>query len=268
LPLTDRWLRQQWPERARDVQEAFLYLRAEGYAPARSQPFTFLPDSLPDAAPVRVAFTGASATVSRGRTATLQLRLPPASTRSITFVQADNTPAADLPVTAWMYWSSSNHCGTLGGADSLTTTRTDANGRISVPAGDIEYALVIGDPHWIFEERRGQNLFRGRLIRRLPEPDTRLGVHRMSQVDVELRITRAGTPVPGLILRAALADCACGACEGPLGTSDGNGRVQIAAFAAEAWSRMELVDAAGIVLWRGNSVDWQRGGVIEIVLAG
>lgn len=268
VTLTDRWLHQQWPERARDVTAAFLYVRADGHASARSAAFTFLPDSLAAPDPVRVSFTRGSARVERQRSATLRLRLDPVSVRRIMLEQADGRPAAGVPVAAYMYWSSANHCGVLAGADSLAAARTDANGTISVPAGDIEYAFVLGDTRWMFEAQREQALFRGRLIRRITEPETRLRVVRMAEVDVELRITRAGAAVPGLVLRAWVADCPCGACDGPLGTSDASGRIVIRGFMPEEWERTELVDEAGVVRWRGRPLDWRRGGVIEIEITG
>ncbi len=266
VPLSNGWLKQQWPERYRDVANAFVYVHATGHASALSRPFEYAEPAVQPADTVRVAFSNVRAAVAGTGEGVLTLVLPPAGLRTLTFVDDAGKPAAGVLVQANMFWSDSNHCGALAGADSLIAAVTDAQGRLRVPDGDIDYALALLDRAWVFDELRTADSARTILKRRIATREARLALHHLASVNVELHVTEGETPAGGLELVARVADCPCGACSGSLGRTDAQGRLSLTGFHAEEYDEVKLVDAAGRVRWQGRATDWLPGGVIAIRL--
>jgi hypothetical protein len=263
IDVTAAWLRANWPERASDLEKAYIHVRAPGHAAALSRPFQF-PGSGGDS--MHISFTRAGATLRNGARATLALPLAPAGSKTIRFVDGDDRPVSGVSIGAWMFWSTSNRCGLLVDRDSVGAGVSDAEGRVTLPAGDIEYALVLRDDTHFFQARQSERYARRRLILRLPADETRIVLQPLATVRLELLVTERGSPVSGVTLRAVLADCGCGACDGPLATTDTNGRILIDGFRPEEWSEVELRDATGRVRWIGDPRDWSRGGTFAIRL--
>jgi hypothetical protein len=184
----------------------------------------------------------------------------------VQLVDDEGQPVSGVSMAAWVFWSIANRCGFLASTDSLGAAVTDAQGRAALPGGDFEHTLVLGDDAWVFHARRGESYARDRLILRLDSGETRIVLHRLPVVRFELTVTEHGVPVQGLTLRATLAGCGCGACDGPLETTDAQGRIVIDAFRPEEWAVVELRDADGRVRWTGNPLDWSRGGAFDIRL--
>ena len=213
---------------------------------------------------IDIRFTRGAATIRSGATATLVLPLAPARSTVVQLVDEALHPLSGMNVTAWVFGSTSNHCGSLVATDSLGTTTSDGAGRIELPSGDFEHTLVLGDDAYVFASRRSESYARGRLIQRLDGDTTRILLYHLPVVRLELVVTERGSPVQGLTLRAKLADCGCGACDGPLETTDARGRILIEQFRPDEWSEVELRDGEGRVRWSGTPLDWSGGGTFEV----
>jgi hypothetical protein len=128
------------------------------------------------------------------------------------------------------------------------------------------YALVLNDRGWVFADRRGETFARRELELRLDRTEQVIRLHRLRTVRVELQVQDRGTAATGLALIARLADCPCGACDGPLSETDARGRITLGEFRPEEWESVELRDGQGRVRWKGDPRDWLPGGRFEIRL--
>src|SRR5262249_48810936 len=123
LPLDYAWSAAQ-SGRAADLENAFIYAIGESFVGIRSEGFQFLaPPGAPAsiARAVTVEFPGNQRIeVPEGTTArmsvTVRTRPEP---HVLKFVGDDGQPVSDVVVSAYMFWSESNHCGFLAGAEPL-----------------------------------------------------------------------------------------------------------------------------------------------------
>ena len=276
LHLERDWLRSRWPLRspsppARNPFDhhrgVYLYLEAPSpLASIQSYPFEWpggVPgDSADQDATTTITFPrGQETVVPEGQDVSITLVFRPKAPRRVRFVDPRGNPWFDFKVRASMFWSAANHCAIVTGSESLGRHVTDADGWVELPDGEVEYALDIA---------RGPRRFHGPLIQDSRPPwrlvsrlqGTReLVVRELAVEPLEVRVRRGGEPAVGLHLRGRSAVCVCGACDGPLGTTDERGRVRRDDFRPEAVEEIWLVDGDTEV-WRS----WAGGGVIEIDL--
>ena len=138
-----------------------------------------------------------------------------------------------------MFWSDSNHCGHITGSEYLGRHVTNADGIVEVADGDFEYALSLLGGHHVFVE--GGSI-PWRLLTHLTEPTTEIVAREFPIQPLKMRVWRGSGPAVGVYLRGYSALCGCGACDGPLATTDEEGRIQLDDFRPEAYRRVWLVD--------------------------
>ncbi len=275
LHMEGEWLRSRWPlsspslparNRFDDHMGVYLYLEAPLLAPIQSHRFESpgRPDDATDKArTTTITFPrGQEAVVPEGQDVRMTLVFRPRVPRRVRFVNPGGEPWSGLKVHASMFWSSANHCAVVTGSESLGGHVTDRAGWIELPDGEFEYLLEVAS---------GARRFHGpladkspmpwRLVSRLQETHE-LVVRELAIEPLDMRVRRNGEPAVGLYLGAMLADCFCGACHGPLGTTDERGRISRDDFRPEKMDEIWLVDGDKGEVWRSAS----RGGLIEIDL--
>jgi hypothetical protein len=269
LPFTPQWLRAQWPGRAHDVDEAFLYLSGAGVAALRSEPFLWIgaradhSDRLIEEVQIRFPRNSA-VTVKAGERAELRLSLRDGGARALRFVDDAGAPVVGVSLRASMFWSNRNHCGYLAGADLLAEAVSDEEGRVRLPDGDFPYALEIEKRGFVLASQPSFGV--QTWITRLTEAETPVRLHQLEQRALRLRVRRGGKPAGGEALQAVAARCGCGACSGYVAESDERGEITLEDFFPEELERVFFEDRGGVRLWEGDPRALPRDGVLEVEL--
>jgi hypothetical protein len=249
MDLSPDWLRSRWPDRFADMEKAYVYVQAAGYAPIRSEPFLWLGSH--DVGPhgeqygQRVAETkidfrrGRSVTVREEEKAELDVVLRKPAQRRLRFLNGSGEPVANLKIDVKMFWSESNHCGGLAGADLLVHGVTGSKGDLNVPDGDFQYVFEIEDPHVVFDYPESDDYPR-RVIMYLHDQSTTLRAHHFERSPLLLDVLSDQGQLPGAVLYGNLSGCPCGACYGVMATSDGQGQIRIRDFYPEEYSELWL----------------------------
>ena len=226
----------------------YMYIKAAGYAPLMSQPFSWPTTS----APALIDFRNdRSVAVEQGAGATLTVRLRPPVARQIRLIDNDGRAVRRAEVKTAAYWNTPNHCGFFNGTDTLSTGVTNDEGILEIPDLDGTYALFLADRHLVFTavDRTGlAGLPWQGLVTALDQTETRLRVRRHRQQRLVVDVLDGGKPLPGAVLWSDMALGVCGAGYGPLATSDARGRIRQNAFYPEEW-RNFWVCARGKQAW-------------------
>jgi len=137
---------------------------------------------------------------------------------------------------------------------------SDSAGRIALPDGDYEYALVLRDGRSVFRSppQREEPI----LLSYLPRPDTTLHVHRFVRRPLRLRLLSEGRPIPHAFLNVQAANCGCGACQGSIAASDIQGRVAVDDFYPEQYEVLCICNASGKPVWHLAPSDLQAGTLV------
>ena len=272
LDMSESWLRAQSnvAPRLRDLERVFLYVKAAGYAPVRSDAFLWVGAHGGDYGLPRVTTTtvmmsgGAPVTLSEGTTVEAAVVLRPPQTRVLRFVEESGAPVGGLDVQALMFWSHSNHCGVLAGADSLMAGKTDRNGDVTVPDGEFDYALVLPTRapfrYRFVQDSIGDD---GHVVIRPTGPRTVVPLHRVVRRDLAVEVRRDRRPAPGLTLMGE-GECVCMICSGRIGSTDQRGRTTVSPFFPEMWASVWLCDGDQVV-WQADVKDL-RPGVVRVSL--
>jgi hypothetical protein len=249
MDLSPAWLRSRWPERFADMEKIYIYVQAAGYTSIRSEPFLWLGSH--GVGPHgeqyggRVAETnidflkGRSVTVHEKEKAELDIVLRRPVERRLRFLTISGEPMANLKIDASMFWSESNHCGALAGADPLVHGVTGSQGDLNVPDGDFQYVLEIEDPRVVFDSPEG-DAYPRRVIMSLRDRVTTLRVHHIEQNPLSLDVLSDQDPLPGAVLYGVLSGCPCGACYGVMATSNDQGQIRIRDFYPEEYGELWL----------------------------
>ncbi len=141
------WIRANWPggkNRLKNVDRAYLYLRAEGYAPIVSSPINWMgSDSAGLGKDVVVSFPGGKvAMVGKGRKLSLTVNFRKPIERFVRLSNGKGKPLSGIKVKSYIYWSKSAD-GKLNGADFLGEGISDDTGRVPVTDGDFTYAIQV-----------------------------------------------------------------------------------------------------------------------------
>jgi hypothetical protein len=263
LDLSPGWLKSRWPERFTDLEKAYVYVEAPGFAPVRSDPFVWLGShswhDSPGVTATEVSFPNASSVaLSGGDHATLTLALREPLKRTITLVDDKGMPLAGVKLRAFMFWSASNHCGVLAGADPLGIFQSDDRGEIDLPDGDFEYALEIEAAPGLFRDAGREDS--RTLISYLRPGDRILHIHVLPRRVLSVHIRRDGRPAANVTLNGSLGNCGgCGVCWGPLGMSDAEGRITIQDFEPETLDALCVCSAQGRAIWSISPKDLSDG---------
>ncbi len=261
LELEANWLSSRWG-RLRDQFGVHIYLQAPPLAAIRSERFLWPTEG--DSGPSTIIFpNGQRIVVPSGADATMSLRFRQPTVRRVRIVAPDGQPIPGLAFEASMFWSQSNHCGVLAGAEPLGTHTTDAGGWLQLPDGDFEYALEFAARakyDYMFPDYRG---IPWRKVTHLQHPATEIVAYRYKERALEVRVRRGDQGVPGVTLLTQLIHC-CGACSGPLGQSDATGRIEVQDFQPEIYSHVWLLEG-DVERWRAT-VESLPAGIVEVQL--
>jgi hypothetical protein len=250
LDLDEGGLRRLWPGREDAPEGVYLYLEARGYAPVQSEEFHWLgapgPTSGSRLSRTEIAFqSGERVTVGEGEDAELELTLREPGPRSLRLVDDRGKAVQGVRVTSFVFWSAWNHCGVLSGVKRLGEHASDAEGRVPVEDGDLEYAFLLGE---ILERHYGLKdaaSFVHRnwedadeyFVTRLHVRETTVRLHRHRAVPLNLRVSRNGIPAREETLWGQPAACHCaGDCVVSVATTDKDGRIRISEFYPEEWA--------------------------------
>lgn len=147
LSLDPSWLRAHWPRggsRIKNMDLAYVYLKAPGYASVCSNPIHWMgTESGGSGKSVVVSFPrGKTLVVFKGQkfSSTLDFRKP--GERFLKLSNGKGKPAVGVKVKSYIYWSKTDD-GDLNGADFLGEGITDETGRVPVIDGDFTYAFKI-----------------------------------------------------------------------------------------------------------------------------
>lgn len=272
VKLDEAWLRSRWPERFSDMMKAYLYFQADGYAAVRSDPFLWLGSHGPPFGPpvtvCEIKFPrGKKITLRERDSAEMELVMRKPRPKTIRLVDDDGNPAVGIPVNSYMFWSDSNHCGHLSGADLLGRSKSDLQGRVVIADGDFEYAIELERGRYTLKSPGAVPILPPRLLTFLDSSETIVKLHRWVRRTLDLRLSRNGMPVPGQVLVGRLADCPCGACAGQIGgVSDSQGMIRIPEFYPEEWEYVFFENQRGQLIWKADPRQWPKDRTIEVDL--
>ena len=266
LSMDSDWLRSRWPRRFDDQEGVYLYLQAPPFASIRSERFKWL-GAGGNPGPVTIAFpSGMEVVVEPGTGTTATIMFRPKATRRVRIVDPSGSPRTGMAVNASMFWSQSNHCGSLtGGHELLGRHVTDADGWIEVPDGDFEYALELAN-HRFVHAFVGATGIRYRLVTHLSQPETQMIVREYPIHPLEMRVWRAGKPAAGATLEGWWANCPCGACKTPVAEADAEGRISLPDFRPEEWFWVGFWEGDERLWSSGTRSVWYPTGVVEVHL--
>ena len=295
LPLDSDWLRSRWPEMFDHQEGVYLYLQAPPLASVRSHQFKWL-GSGGYPGPVKIAFPDdLEVVVAKGDQASATISLRQKAPRRLRIVDTDGVPLPGTAIDSFMFWSQSNHCAALASAEPLDSHVSNADGWIEIQDGDFEYALELKDRFTLsFVEKKPARVpqtdkanvpdslhkpgssdsvskhsrtvvLPWRLVSHFSQPETVVVVHRAPSRPLEIVVHRSGKPVAGLSLQGYWAACPCGACSGPIATTDEAGRIFIKEFHPDVYRWVRLFDDASEV-WGAEPASSLPMRVIEVDL--
>jgi hypothetical protein len=147
LPLDASWLRANWPggtSQLKNVDRAYIYLKAPGYASIVSDPIHWMgTESDGIEKNVVISFPrGKTIGISKGDKFSLVVNFRKPTDRFVRLSDGKGSPLAGVQVKSYVYWSKTDK-GYLNGADLLGVGTSDENGKVPVVDGDFTYALQV-----------------------------------------------------------------------------------------------------------------------------
>lgn len=147
IPLDASWLRANWPggsNRLKNVDRAYIYLKAKGYASIVSDPIHWMgTESDGTEKDVVISFPrGKTIDISKGDKFSMIVNFRKPNDRFVKLSDGQGTPLAGVQVKSYVYWSRTDK-GSLSGADLLGVGTSDEKGRVAIVDGDFTYALQI-----------------------------------------------------------------------------------------------------------------------------
>ena len=254
------------------LEDVFLYLQSDTFADIRSEGFRWIGGRENDHGPVKISFPGGEEVViEKGTEATATITFRKKSTQRIRIVDTKGAPLSSINVDAFMFWSHSNHCGGLGGAEPKGKYVSDENGTFELLKEDVEYALEFdfGHEHYIHRivEADGEIPMAWRVLTSFPKRETVIVVYEFEVRSLVMQVHRNGKPVPDLTLGGQLANCRCMGCPVKIGITDENGRIEKNDFRPEEFDFVVLDEGEEEVeVWRAYSKSFQDMERIEIDL--
>jgi hypothetical protein len=147
IPLDASWIRANWPggqSRLKNMDRAYIYLKAAGYAPIVSEPIHWM-GTESDGAEKNVVITfprGKTMDISKGDAFSMVVNFRKPTDRFVRLSDGKGNPLAGVEVKSYVYWSRTDK-GVLNGADLLGVGTSDADGKVPVIDGDFTYALQV-----------------------------------------------------------------------------------------------------------------------------
>ena len=224
-----------------------ITVRADGYAAIASDLFPWIGSHEQGAQfgialdhPTTVRFPGNGARrVRPGAVQSLTLRFRRPLARELRVVDTAGRPIPDASVTVTETHARSNHCGVPEGPRRFEG-RTTVDGIVKLPGDDVEWTVSVGKQHHQFVPRRvGPGKCVTDIQGRLPAGTTTAVLRRLHRRPLDLQFrNRDGSPaVVEVNAMPGACDC-CGACSGPLGKTDAEGRFVKTDFYPDEWSEI------------------------------
>lgn len=256
LPLDADWLRTmgihgQLPDRS------FVYLQLEeGFSSVRSESFGWIatepdsktgPDNSKASAETTVDFgLGRAIRVRAGEVRELVLTPRAVVSRQLRFIDDENQPVSDITVSAHMFWSRDNHMGVLSGIEPLVQGLVpNAQGIVTVPDGDFEYAIDVKGRHFSIKDSDAGPY--NTVVTRLTTAERIIRIHRHRPYKVSLQVLIGDQQARRASLTGSVPGCT-GACSGGAGTLDDQGRITLPDFYPEEVT-VCLGDEFGKPIW-------------------
>ena len=186
--------------------------------------------------------------------------------RFLRVVDDQRNPIPGVKVKSYLFWSDSNHCGSLAPDHFLGEGMSDQEGRVRVPDGDFEHAFLVSKPLFVLRNAEGHGRNPPHLITRLMAEETTVPMHRWRRRPLEMRVARDQKPVAGQVLLGRLSGCPCGTCSGPLAETDPEGRIRLSDFYPEKYDEVFFQDAAAVRIWDADPTEWPGTGVVNVEL--
>jgi hypothetical protein len=217
---------------------AYVALNFTDFVPIRSGRFHWLGSSaydsnntyIPVVTSVNFGFrSGAALTISPGEQQEISLVVRRPDKRQLRFVDEAGNAVTDISVSVGDFWANHNHCGyPVGMTPLLTAVEPDAEGRVVVPDGDIQYLVsVVGNHISLIEpEFAIDNYF----LSWIDQPEQVVTIRHNVRAPLHLRITQGGQAAAGAVVSAMPDMNSCGASAYPIGTADAQGVLEIADF--------------------------------------
>ena len=147
LTLDSSWLNEHWPggkSRIKNMEQAYLYLKARGYASICSSPIHWMgTESDRMGKNVVISFPrGKTLAVSKGEKVSLTVNFRKPVDRFVKVSDGKGKVLSGVRVRSYIYWSKDED-GNLNSADLLGEGISDESGRVPVIDGDFTYALKI-----------------------------------------------------------------------------------------------------------------------------
>jgi hypothetical protein len=204
---------------------------------------------------VHVASLGSSTRTTNGD---WELVLPEPWTRRVEFRDLNGRPQRGLRVPVGMYLGRSGHCG-VADERAIGTFTTDERGRLDFQASRVELGLGVG----FYEKRQeGTLCWNDELVVGASDRITESRLWSLAGLMRRFTLSARnadGTPVVGASVREAVCINACGANDGPVGTTDRGGNTQMT-LAPDEIEGMAVVTADGT---RRNLTDKELSELFE-----
>ena len=283
LPISKAFVHSLWPEgldadpRSWETVTAFLFVRANAAAPVLSDGFTWSQlAEMGTGTKLRSAIPFPSRVVTElsptEDVQTVVMRSP--RPRWIRVVDPSGHPVSGVALAASLFWSDRNHCGAPVGSEPLAEARTDGDGRIAIPDGDLKIRIDVppGAPEWLGAPRwlTIPVPITADLSQPVPDIVLRPKAHDL----LRLHVTKGGRPLAGIHLGGFVDRCPCGACgawvagaDGSAPVSDTNGDLVITDFDWELWRELYLWPPdRRAPLWSAEPVNLGLDRTIEVAL--
>ncbi|MBN1933346.1 MAG: hypothetical protein JW934_01710 [Anaerolineae bacterium] len=257
LPLEEELIRSYWNSDVRGYWHDYgLYIEAEGYVSVLSKPMYFIgtEQNFGDiSTKVVIEFpNGPKAEIREGQTVDIELTLREPQSRSLCFIDDDQSPVAEIGVVVYMFWSRANHCGALMEPLLLAKEISDENGCVPIPDGDFQYTLELEKP--FYHLKNPVNVGPMALDTYLTDQETVLELHKLRKQSLEMIVRKNGQPLANKILLGQWIGCPCMLCSVEIATTDVSGRIFVQDFYPEEWSFIFFqAEEGGGIAWEMDS---------------
>lgn len=247
IPFNLAWLKEQTTTKG---YRQHFYFEAEGYAPIQSNVFPWPGsyDWINGDSNLKILEVGQHARVilEEDKDIHLNVIFRKLGKRRLRFVDEAGMPMSGVKFTYGPYCFNECHCGWVATIEDYGQCISDDKGRADIRDGDIEYLFAIEKDRFSAvtpEPASDCNPYIDGIIARLSAKETIIVLHRWLNLPLELQVLQDGKPVKQRMLTIMLAECCCGACGGPLATSDANGKITVPDFYPEKYEYIVFYDA-------------------------
>ncbi len=212
------WIKQYWKHRMVNLSKARVLLRAAGYAPVLSDPFSWIHDAdhLPHFSPndqTRLTFPGSEGrTIHEGQSLTLPVIFFPPRPRTIVLIDDEGSPLPNIRVAVHLFWSRENHCAVFYDDFPVGEFISDRAGRVTIPrAGRGSYIVRISSGEGLYclkDAVRPDSLCRQAILQ-LDAPETMIQLRPLRQITFDLVLKRPESLQTEILVLDVQIETAC-----------------------------------------------------------